>query len=42
VVTVILLKCRIYNASNDTSNALEPRSCNAPSGNSVGFETFKF
>jgi hypothetical protein len=41
MVTVILLKCRNYNASNDTSNALEPRSYNASSVTGDGFEIWK-
>jgi hypothetical protein len=38
VVLVLLLKPSIHNASNGTSNALEPRSYNAFSGISDAFK----
>jgi hypothetical protein len=38
VVTVMLLKYRSYNASNGTSNVLEPRSYNTFSGTHVAIE----
>jgi len=38
VVLVMLLKSRNCNASNGTSNALEPRNYNASNGTTAAFE----